>query len=82
MNGTPINLVDSNRISTNLVRPLISLAHLFHIIDRDRFCNTGKLWNYEKNDPAFFEVPKIESFDVDNSEDFYMCEALYRGMYC
>ena len=80
--GNQINMIDPDRVSTKMVHPLKSMAHVFHIINRDRLFSTGKIWTYSENDPAFFEISKGESFDIDDLEDFKICEALYKGGHC
>ena len=77
--GAPVNIPDPQFISTRSVIPLRRMAHLFHIINRDRFCKEGKLWEYKINDPYFFEVDESESLDVDNALDFEICECLYKS---
>ncbi len=80
-NDEALNLMDPKRVSTKLVHPIKRMAHIFHIINRDSLLDLNTIWTYQKNDPGFFEVSKGESFDIDDIDDFRICEALYSGGY-
>ena len=75
----PINLVDRFNVSTKWNDPIFEMAHMFHIFDKSVYLETGNFWDYSDNNPKLFEVPRIESFDVDNQSDFDFCLNMYKS---
>ncbi len=72
-----ITLRDVDHISTTTAKELYKMSHVFHIINKDVFLDTGRCWAYLDNDPAFMPVPKYECLDVDDEEDFEFCSKIY-----
>lgn len=79
-NGEVITLTDKNHISTVTADKMHKMAHLFHIINRETFCESGILWKYEVNDPYLYEVPEHQCFDVDTEDDFIFCSRIYSSL--
>jgi len=65
-------------VDTSRSDGIYRVAHAFHIYERQRMIETGRPWDNETNDPYLFEIPSLESLDVDNERDFIMIEALYK----
>lgn len=53
------------------------VAHAFHIYERERMIKTGRPWDNKENDPYLFEIPLLQSLDIDSENEFIMVEALY-----
>lgn len=69
----------SSEVDTSRSDGLYRVAHAFHIYERERMIGKGFPWENKKNDPYLFEIPYIESLDIDTEEDFIMVEALYKA---
>ena len=80
LDGSPITLPNVHHISSISCLPLLKMAHIFHIINRDVFFQTGHFFSYTDNDPYLFDVNKLECFDIDTEEEFLSCEKLYRTL--
>ena len=72
-----MSLKDVHHISTVTSIPINKMAHVFHIVDKERFCKDGIIFGYEAGDPEFFPVSKYECFDIDEEEDFEFCSMMY-----
>lgn len=79
--GQPINLKSKKNASTQWNEPIYSLAHMFHLIDRDFFLENSYLWDYSPGHPYLYEVPREECFDADEMYEFQLCEILYQNGY-
>ncbi len=79
-NDVPINVEDITRVSTKYVQPIHKMAHVFHIIDKDKLL-AGQIWDYSPNNPYLSEINQSQCFDIDTEEDFEMCEQLYKANY-
>jgi CMP-N-acetylneuraminic acid synthetase len=55
-------------------------AHAFHIYGRRYMIEHGLPWRNIRNDPFLYEIPEIESMDIDTEEEFIMVEALYKSI--
>ena len=75
---TTINGTACVEVQTHKQIPIYEMAHAFHIIDKSRFLSEGKLWGYKKDDPELFVVNKRSALDVDDFDDFCICEALWK----
>jgi len=75
--GRPINFTDPTNLNTKATKPLIQVAHAFHIFDKERFIKNNYFWTHEEKDPIFFEIPEIEAIDIDTELDFKKAEALF-----
>ena len=73
INGNP-----DIEVQTHSQSPVYEMAHAFHIIDRQRFLKEGKMWGYKENDPELFIVDKRAALDVDDLDDFCICETLWK----
>jgi len=73
-----IYLKDSSNISTVTANLLYKMAHVFHFVEKKRFCETGVIFGYQENDPGFFPVSKYECFDIDEEDDFEFCKKIYK----
>lgn len=73
----PINLRDKDFISSRNTYPIYKMANAYHIINRDYFFKTGKLWDYSDNNPLFIEVNNFDCLDVDTQSEFDFCEKLW-----
>ena len=67
----------SDIVSTNHSPVFFRVAHGFHIFRKDKFLEEYKPWTMTKNDPAIYEVPAGEAFDVDTPTDFKIAEMAY-----
>jgi len=75
-----LNSSSDKEIQTHKQFPVYEMAHVFHIIDKQRFLNEGKMWEYGKDDPALFIVNKRTAMDVDDENDFNVCQQLFNIM--
>jgi CMP-N-acetylneuraminic acid synthetase len=76
--GRMINRSDESEVKTHNQSPVFEMAHVFHIFPKDVFLSTGQLWNYTLANPKLYEVTKLEALDVDDQEDFDICESIFR----
>ena len=72
-----INAPKDGLIRTVQNMEIYEMAHAFHIFDKNYFMENGSFWDYSENNPAFFEINKIEAIDVDEPLDFIIAEKLY-----
>jgi len=72
-----INQLENTAIRTQDNKKVYEMAHVFHIFDKKFYLNNGYFWDYDKNDPYLYEVPKEETIDVDDPLDFIIAEKLY-----
>ena len=74
--GNPITNKENN-IATQDSDYLFEVAHAFHIYERKNMLDNGELWTNQKGDPHLFEIPYIESNDIDTENDFVKVESLF-----
>ena len=73
----PLNFQTGSAIRTQMNKSIYEWSHLFHFFDKEYFLNNGLFWDYSENNPSYYEVSSIESFDVDEPIDFAVAESLY-----
>ena len=78
MDSTAITRTDSSNVATNKGDYFYKATHMFHIIDRKRFIDTGKIWTFTEDDPHCVLVPENEFYDVDTEDEFHMTEFAYK----
>jgi len=76
----PITNKKNLQVDTVLSDWVYEVAHSFHIYRRDYMLRHGRPWPNTKGDPALFEIPHDEAWDIDTEEEFIMVEALYKIM--
>lgn len=69
--------IEGKEIRSVKNKKVYEMSHLFHFFDKEYFLRTASFWDYEKGNPYFYEVPREQSFDVDDPIDFVVAEALY-----
>jgi len=67
----------SLQVDTAIADGVYRVAHAFHIYNREHLIEHGRLWNNKPNDPYLFQIPHIESLDIDTENEFIMVEKLY-----
>jgi CMP-N-acetylneuraminic acid synthetase len=70
----PMNKIDYKRLSTKEVEIIWMAAHCFHIFNKNKFFNTGKMLDEES---MLIPVPEIELYDVDTKKDYEYVRWLY-----
>jgi CMP-N-acetylneuraminic acid synthetase len=73
-----INLSLDKQISTQNQKNIYSMAHVFHIFNKNKFIQDGVLWDFKENDPCFMLVDKKSALDIDDELDFLISELLYK----
>ena len=76
-NKLPLNFQAGSAVRTQMNKSIYEWSHLFHFFDKEYFLNNGLFWDYSENNPSYYEVSSIESFDVDEPIDFAVAESLY-----
>ena len=81
IDGTPINWPDDlTTINTKSVSPVYEFAHVFYFFERKYFVENGWFWNWK--DVRYIEIPGgLETFDIDDEEEFLMAETLWRDLH-
>jgi len=77
LNGSPINFLDPTNLNTKSTTPVFEVTHAFHIFYRERFLKDGYFWEHGNGDPLLYEIPTLESVDIDTELDFIKAESLY-----
>ena len=75
--GNPITNKQGSMVSTAHSRKFYKVAHAFHIFNKRFFLKDYQCWSMTRNDPALFEIPEEESFDVNTQIEFNVAEAAY-----
>ncbi|MBI1911074.1 MAG: acylneuraminate cytidylyltransferase family protein [Deltaproteobacteria bacterium] len=70
----PINHDPANLIRTQDLRPIYEENSNFYIFSRDSFSRTSSRIGPK---PYLYEVPRLESIDIDDEEDFKLAEYLF-----
>jgi CMP-N-acetylneuraminic acid synthetase len=72
----PINFSKKlQTINTKETSPIYEFAHSLYYFDKDFFFKNKRYWNYSSL--RYFEIKnKIEQFDIDTEEDFYIAKIL------
>ena len=71
--GKPINHNPNELLPTQHLEPLYEENSCFYIFTRTSFERT---LNRIGNKPYMYEIPVMESFDIDTEEDFFVVEAI------
>lgn len=74
-NGDTINHNPTELLRTQDLPPVFEENSNFYIFSRQSFTNTQKRIGQT---PSMFVMDKMESFDIDNPEDFIMAELLHQ----
>jgi CMP-N-acetylneuraminic acid synthetase len=82
MNSNAITRTDSSNVATNKGDYFYKATHMFHIINRKRFIDTGKIWTFTEDDPHCTLVSENEFYDVDTEDEFHMTEFAYKRSNC
>lgn len=76
----PINNPDEMNSSTASVNPLIEQVHSFHISNRKYLLESGRHWDYTKNNPYLYMIDdSIEFIDIDTELDFIIVKSLWEN---
>ena len=78
MNSNAITRTDPTNVATNKGDYFYKATHMFHIINRKRFIDTGKIWTFTEDDPHCTLVSENEFYDVDTEDEFHMTEFAYK----
>jgi CMP-N-acetylneuraminic acid synthetase len=73
MSFTPINY---ERLTTKEVEPVYQCAHAFHVFNKDRFFENGKMLDLHH---GILEVPGDQTIDVDTPLDYKFARWLYEN---
>ncbi len=72
--GVPVNFSPSPWPRSQDLQGLCSLTFVINILKRQDMVNWGSCVG---NSPYFYYMDKVESWDIDNQEDFDFCEMIY-----
>jgi CMP-N-acetylneuraminic acid synthetase len=75
--GKPLNYDINVTPKSQDLPNIVSLNFAINIIDRQKMIERKNLVGYK---PAFFELDKVESLDVDDLIDFKIAELMYREL--
>ena len=73
----PINHNPSELLRTQDLKPMYFENSSIYIFNRNKFL---KIKNRIGKNPKMFEMSKIESFDIDDLDDFKLAEALHKNL--
>ena len=65
-------------VDTMLAKPILQVAHAFHVYPRERMLAIGRPWPNAPGDPDLYRISEAEAHDVDTEEEFETVEYLYR----
>lgn len=54
------------------------VAHVFHIVNRERFLRTNSYWTSVPGDPFLYKISENEAIDVDEELEFAISEFVYK----
>jgi len=74
--GECLTSINYKELNSKFTRPVVSFANAFHLTSKKTFFETGYFLSKET---YLYEIPIIESFDVNDPHDFIVSETLYLG---
>jgi len=77
--ASPINHNTNELIRTQDLKPVYEENSNLYIFSKFSFIKAGN--NRIGLNPFFFEIPNIESIDIDEEEDFHLAEMIYKSNY-
>lgn len=75
--GTPINHDLSNLIRTQDLEPWYEENSCIYIFNKSSFAATNARIGAK---PILFEIPKLEAIDIDEKEDWFLANAVAKGL--
>ena len=75
-NGKPINFKRSPWPRSQDLKPLISLPFVINILKRNDLIKWGSCVGKK---PFFYLLNSLDAKDIDNPEDFQICESIYKS---
>lgn len=75
--GSPINHDPSNLIRTQDLEPWYEENSCIYVFNKESFAKTGARIGQK---PALFEIPKLEAIDIDEPEDWFLANAVAKGL--
>jgi CMP-N-acetylneuraminic acid synthetase len=76
--GNPVTNTRPSMLSTAHSPTFYRVAHAFHVFRKDFFLKDYVPWTLTPGDPALFEIPQEESYDVNDQLEFDVAEAAYK----
>lgn len=75
--GSPINHDPDNLIRTQDLEPWYEENSCIYVFDKSSFAKTNARIGAK---PMLFEIPKLESIDIDEKEDWFLANAVAKGL--
>ena len=75
--GSPINHDPDNLIRTQDLEPWYEENSCIYIFDKASFAKTKSRIGQK---PILFEIPKLEAIDIDEKEDWFLANAVAKGL--
>jgi CMP-N-acetylneuraminic acid synthetase len=76
--GTALNYDPAAQVRSQDLPDIVALNYVYSIITR---ADMIRLKNIVGRKPCFVSMPRLESIDIDTSEDFFIAETLYRQLH-
>lgn len=74
-NFKSVNSIDFEKLNTKLIKPIYQTAHCFHIFNKNKFYEDGKMLN---NDFLKILIDDNETLDIDNYTDYLLAKIIMR----
>ena len=75
--GSPINHYPDNLIRTQDLEPWYEENSCIYVFDKASFAKTNARIGQK---PILFEIPKLEAIDIDEKEDWFLANAVAKGL--
>ena len=75
--GSPINHDPNNLIRTQDLEPWYEENSCIYVFDKSSFAETNARIGVK---PILFEIPKLEAIDIDEKEDWFLANAVAKGL--
>ena len=75
--GSPINHNPDNLIRTQDLEPWYEENSCIYVFDKASFAKTNARIGQK---PILFEIPKLEAIDIDEKEDWFLANAVAKGL--
>ena len=75
--GSPINHDPNNLIRTQELEPWYEENSCIYVFDKASFAKTNARIGQK---PMLFEIPKLEAIDIDEKEDWFLANAVAKGL--
>ena len=75
--GSPINHDPNNLIRTQDLEPWYEENSCIYVFDKSSFSETNARIGVK---PILFEIPKLEAIDIDEKEDWFLANAVAKGL--